>query len=147
MKSSLAPLKYVVDCWTCHNTTSVLDQENNVRLTMELEVHKRPISRPTLSTIMVQWVLQWKRQKRSSHCKCQGTMIEKSCLYIYGQMFPCLRGKKGRRRKRENQILFFFPKTALLKHILKHQHIHFLLHDHLSWSMFASHLVKGSKYF
>jgi hypothetical protein len=51
-----------------------LHQEGNVRATMKLEVPKRPIFRPTLSAIMVQWILQWERQKRFSHCKCQGTM-------------------------------------------------------------------------
>ena len=48
---------------------------------------KRPIFRPTLSTIMVQWVLQWERQKRSSRCKCQRTMVEECRFDILNLFF------------------------------------------------------------
>jgi hypothetical protein len=44
---------------------------------MELEVLKRLVVKPTLSTIMVQGVMQWERQKRFSCWKCQETMGEK----------------------------------------------------------------------
>ena len=54
MKSSRAPLKYVIGHWTCHGTTFGLHQEKDVRVTMELEVPKRPYFRPTLSIVMVQ---------------------------------------------------------------------------------------------
>ena len=40
-----------------------LYQENNVREIVEVEVFKKHILRPTLSTNMVQQVLRWERQK------------------------------------------------------------------------------------
>ena len=46
-----------------------LHQGKNVGVTMEFEVPKRHILRPTLSTDMVQRVLQWERQKRFSSRK------------------------------------------------------------------------------
>ena len=55
----------MIGCWTCPETTSVYTQEN-VRVTMEFEVPKIHILRPTISTDMVQRVLQWERQKRRS---------------------------------------------------------------------------------
>ena len=54
---------------------------------MELEVPQRPIFKPTLSTIMVQRVLQWERQKSFSRCKCQRTMAEKCRFNILNRFF------------------------------------------------------------
>ena len=70
---------------------------------MEREVPKRPIFTPTLSTIMVQWVLCWERQKRFSSCKCQGTWQRNATLIFlnrklfFHQTLSLLLGKKGRR--------------------------------------------------
>ena len=69
IKSSLASLKYEIGHWTHVGTTSVYIKKRNVKLIMELEVPKRLIFRPTLSIVMVQWVLQWERQNRLSRCK------------------------------------------------------------------------------
>ena len=41
----------------------------NVRVTMELEVPRRHLLRPTLPTNTIQRVLQWERQKRCSSRK------------------------------------------------------------------------------
>ena len=52
-------------------------------VTMELKVPKRPIFKSILFIVMVQWVLQWERQKRFSHRKCEGTMVEKCHSNIF----------------------------------------------------------------
>ena len=44
---------------------------------MELEVSKRPMFKPTLSTVMVRWALQWEMLKVVLYFKCQGIMAEK----------------------------------------------------------------------
>ena len=44
---------------------------------MKFEALKRLVVKPILSTTMVQWVLQWERQKRFSHWKCKETKGEK----------------------------------------------------------------------
>ena len=43
---------------------SVYTKEKNVRVTMEFEVFKRRISKPTLFTKVIQWVLQWENQNK-----------------------------------------------------------------------------------
>ena len=85
-----------------------LHQQKNVRVTMDLRSPKglfsdlhHPLTwsnrfcsergkngshtaniRGPSSNDMVQWVLQWERQKWFSHCKCQGTMAEK-CQFLW----------------------------------------------------------------
>jgi hypothetical protein len=54
-----------------------LHQVKHVRVTMEFEVLKRQIIRPTLSIDMVQRVLRWERQKRCSGRKEQGPITKK----------------------------------------------------------------------
>ena len=53
-----------------------LHQGKNVRVTMEFEVPKRHILRPTLSIDMVQQALRWERQKRCFGRKRQGPMAD-----------------------------------------------------------------------
>ena len=48
MKLSLAPLKYLIGCYTRFRITLVYIKENNVRVTMKLEVFKRFVMRFTL---------------------------------------------------------------------------------------------------
>ena len=62
--SYLAPLKYVIGRWTRPGTTLVYIENFFVRVTLELEVSKRPIFKPTLSIVMLQGFLQWERQKK-----------------------------------------------------------------------------------
>ena len=65
--------------WTCPIITLVYIKRNkNGRVTMEINVPGRLISRPTLSIVMIQHVLHWERQKRFSHCKCQEAMAKNS---------------------------------------------------------------------
>ena len=55
---------------------------------------------------------------------------------------------KTREDKRMVKLDFFhfFPlKSVFLGHILKNQHIHFLVDDHSSRSTFSLHLVRGSE--
>ena len=79
MKSSQGLVKYEIGYRTHPGTTLVYTKEKNVKVTMEFEAPKRHILRPTLSTDMVQRVLRWERQKRSSSTKRQGSMTEKCC--------------------------------------------------------------------
>ena len=71
MKLSQHHVKSMIGCWTRPMTTSIYTREN-VNVTMEFEVLKRHISRPTLFTDMVQQILRWERQKRCSGRKCKG---------------------------------------------------------------------------
>ena len=54
MKLSQDSVKSVIGYWTRPETTLIYTEEKNVKLTMEFEVPERHISRPTLSTNMVQ---------------------------------------------------------------------------------------------
>ena len=70
------PFLFNTNTQPCANSFIVLDlngvlwgftpREENVIVTMEFEVPKRCILRPTLSTNMVQHVLWWERQKKCS---------------------------------------------------------------------------------
>ena len=55
-------LNYVIGNWDHFG----LHQGNNVTMTVEFEVSKRFISKPTLSIAVVQHVLRWERLKRLS---------------------------------------------------------------------------------
>jgi hypothetical protein len=76
---------------------------------MKLEVLKRSIFRHTLSIVMVPKVLQWERQKRFSHYKCQGTMAKKCHFKLFFNIFflfekmmlpnVFILTRKGRRRE------------------------------------------------
>ena len=59
-----------------------LHQGKKVRVTMEFEVPKRHVLRPTLSTDMIQRVLRWERQKSCFDRKKQGLMAH-NCCYIF----------------------------------------------------------------
>ena len=87
---------------------------------MEFEVPKRHILRPTLSTSMVQRLLQWERQKRCSGRKKQGPMAEqyrnnKASMNLF--IFVG-REDEDKRRQRNCQTWIFFSKSALFGHIL-----------------------------
>ena len=110
-----------------------IHQEKWVRVTMELEVPKWVISRPTLSTVMVQRVSQWDMQKRSSRCKCQGTVSEKYCFYVYIQIFPWSRGKKGRRRGDGLWILMRAWSLTTRRKIIHYNHMLWLSHYNSWW--------------
>ena len=86
-----------------------------------------PIFKPTLSTVMGQHVSHWERQKRFSHCKCQGAMAEKCHFNIYFyslfsspkrlHSYDERREKEKKRRRRAKMKID--PKTTLFRHILK----------------------------
>ena len=68
--------------------------EKNVIVTMELEVPKKLIFKPTLSTVMVQQGNE--RGKRGSLAtNVRGPWQKKLCFF---QTLPQLQGKNGRRR-------------------------------------------------
>ena len=95
-----------------------LHQGNNVRVTMKFEVPKRHILMPTLSTNMVQRVLQWVRQKGGgSSRKRQGPMVENWCYHNFLMIFS-LR-KRRRRQENDKSLIFFSLKTSLFEHIVK----------------------------
>jgi hypothetical protein len=63
------PRPYKICDWLLNSSKDhfgVHQGKKNLRLTMEFKVPKRHILRPTLSTYMVQRILQWERQKRCS---------------------------------------------------------------------------------
>ena len=75
VKSSEGHVKHVTGRSTRPKTTSVYTKEKNVRVIMKFEVPNRHVSRPTLSTDMVQRV----SQKRCSNRKGHGPIAEKRC--------------------------------------------------------------------
>ena len=60
MDHEVVPCSSKISDWPLNSSQDHLSfhQQKNVRVTMELEVPKRTIFRPTLSTDIVQWVLQ-----------------------------------------------------------------------------------------
>ena len=82
MKSSLAPLKYVIGCWTCSGPLWVIARKKKCKSDHETWGLQKHDFRPTLSSAVVQHVLQWKRQKRFLFCKCQGTVAKKCCFHL-----------------------------------------------------------------
>ena len=152
--SRLLPSKYVIVCWPCPRTTSAYIKKKKI-VTIEFEVPKWPILKPTLSIVMVQCVLQWERQKRFSRCKCQGTMAEKllllSFLFSFSMIFLNFWPKKlkvmrkERIKKGSRSNMKKFPNLKILDIYLKNQHIDFLVHGLFSWSMFGLHLVNDPK--
>ena len=95
-----------------------LHQGRNIRMTMELEVPKRHILRPTLSTNMVEWVLWWERQKRCSSRLRQGPMAQTCC---YNILLVKLILEKRNEDKRMVKLNFFplqnYPYWAYIRQI------------------------------
>ena len=74
-------------------------EKKKARVTMEFKVPKRHIPSPTLSTEMVQFVLQWERQQRCYGTKRHGSMAEKCCNYDV--LLNILWGKKDEDKRRQ----------------------------------------------
>ena len=74
-------------------------------VTMEFEVPRRHILRPTLSNDMVQRVLGWERQKRCSRRKRQVPMLGEYCSWWISNIFFCWR---EREREWSNFFFWFF---------------------------------------
>ena len=89
-------------------------QGKNVRVTMEFQVPKRHISRPTLSIDMVQRVLRWERQKRCSSRKRKGPMIGKCCYNYFSMNFFWVEKMNTREWSNLN-----ISKTAFFGHIFR----------------------------
>ena len=82
-----------------------LHQGKNVRVTMEFEVPKRHVLRPTLSTDMIQRVLRWERQKSCFGRKNRGpwhiivAIIKNDGIFL---------GGRGDEDKRMVKLYFLF---------------------------------------
>ena len=119
-----------------------VDSREDIKTTNMLLSSKRHILRPTLSTDMVQWVLQWERQKRCSSRKRQQPMTTKWCYYKFSMKYFLgkRRWRQDKTREWSNLILFsFLFKTATFGHILKIVAHSLLVHGHSSWSTFNLH--------
>jgi hypothetical protein len=68
MKLSLASLKNVIGHWTHVGTTSLYIEKEKCKSDNGTWGPPK-VFMPTLSIVMVQWVLQWERQNRLSRCK------------------------------------------------------------------------------
>ena len=117
MKSSQGHVKYVIRCWARPGTTSVYTEpKKKVRVTMEFEVPKRHILRPTLSTDTVQRVSQWERQKRCSSRKRQGPMTKKYCYSKF--LMNSFYGEEKMKTRDDKRMVkldsFFFSKLPIL---------------------------------
>ena len=83
-----------------------LHQGKNVRVTMEFEVRKRHVIRPTLATAWSNGFLWWERQKWCSDRKRQGPMAKKCC---YNELLMTFFfGGRERRRQENGQFLKIF---------------------------------------
>ena len=113
---------------------------------MEFEVPKRHISRPTLSTGMIQQVLWWERQRRCYSRKKQGPIAEKCfCNKFLMKFYQGGEDEDKRRQEKGQTWIYFFTKLSFLDIYFLNQHIHFLVHDHSTYSTFSLHLVRGPK--
>ena len=122
-----------------------LHQRKDVRWTLEFEVPKRHIVRPT--TNMGQWVLRWERQKRCSSRKTHGPMTKKCCYNQFLSIFFWGVGKRRWRQEktRENKRMIkhdFFFQIFFWAYVKKS--IIFIF-GHSSWSTFGTHLARGPK--
>ena len=150
MKLSLAPLKYVIGCWTCLETTSVYIKGKRVEWPWGL---KSPIGlffMLVLSIVMVQWVLCWERLKRLSRCRSHEIMVMKRHLYEHIYIYYQTLLKLEERREEErggDKTWKIIQRFAFWAYIKENQHIHFLMHGHSSRSAFSVHLVRGPKVF
>ena len=111
---------------------------------MEFEVPKRHISRPTLSTNMVQPDLRWRGKRGAMVKKRQGHIAENYCYNIFLWMF--FLGKRREDPKKWSNLNFSqnYPFWAYIIR-KKNQHIQFLVHGHSSWSTFGLHIVRTQK--
>ena len=126
-----------------------LHQGQNVRVTMEFEVSKRRILRPTLSTGThpTGFALGEIKKRRTSR-KRQGSMAKKWCYNNNNKLNEFFLGKRRWRQEKtwERSNFFLLSKLPFLNiYQKKNQHIHFWVHGHSSWSTFGSHLVWGPK--
>jgi hypothetical protein len=83
-----------------------LHQGKNFRVTIKFEVPIIHILRPTLSTDMVQYVLQWERQKRCCSRERQ-PMVEKCCYKKFLMIFFLGGGGRENEDKRRQELEFF----------------------------------------
>ena len=134
MEHEVAPCSSKICDWplnSSHDRFGSHQEKKNERVTWNLRSQK-VYFKPTLSTILVQQVVWWEKQKRISCSKCQGTMARN--LFFF-QLFM-------------TNVSIFTKKEKRKKYIyLKNQHIHFLVHGHFIWSIFNLQLVKGPKAF
>ena len=102
--------------------------EKNVKVTMELEIPKRHILRPTLYTDMVQRAVRWERQKRRSGRKRQRPMAKKCC---YNAFLMKLFFGEEKMKTRENKRM-----VQLFGHMFKNS-----THSHFgAWSFHFIHI-------
>jgi hypothetical protein len=122
--------------WNCLLKSSPdhfgLHQGKMVIMTMDFEVPKSQILKPTLFINKVQHVLWWERQKRYYGRK----MLLQWILYEF------FLGGEG---KRIFQLDFLFQNCHFWAYIKKNSTFTFWVHGHSSWSTFSLHLVRGSK--
>ena len=120
-----------------------LHPRQNVKVTMEFNVPKSHILRPTLSTDMVQQALRWERQKENAMVEKGRGLWQRRTAIIKKFMNNFLTDEKMKTREWSN---LNFSKTALLKHTFKKiSTFTFLVHDYSSWTTFDLHLVRGPK--
>ena len=90
--------------------TSVYTKDSIIELTMEFEVSKRHILRPTLSANMVQRVWLWERQKRHAWKKEKGKGPREmnDLIIIFDKMFFEEEKMETRENKKKVKLDFFF---------------------------------------
>ena len=124
MDHDVVPRPYKICGWLLNSSWNhfIVHQGKNVRWPWNLRFQKRHVLRPSLSTNMIQYGLQWKRQKRcSGRKKRQEPMIEKYC-YDKFLMISSWAGRedKDKRRQKNGQTWFFFSfKHVFIGHIFK----------------------------
>lgn len=115
--------------WNCDSLLNLsldhfgLQQGKIVIMTMEFKVPKTYILRPTLSTNIVQCVLQWERQKKCSRTKRQVPMAKKWYYSSFLKNFLKESKIKARENKRTVELDFSRQDCPFWTSI--NQHIHF----------------------
>ena len=145
------PCKICDWLWNLSWNHSSFHQGKHVRVTMEFEVPKRHVSKPTLSIDMIQKVLRWERQNKYFGRTRQGLMVKKYYYNDFASEFfftwrPGGGEDKDKRRQKNDQTWILFFKTILFGHVLKiKNHIHVLVHGHSPCPTFSLHLVRDPK--
>jgi hypothetical protein len=86
-----------------------LHQGKNVIVTMEFEVPKRHILRPTLSTDTVQRILRWERQKGWSSRRKAGGPWQTNVVMIMNFL-----GEEKMNTREWSNLIYFFPNFPFL---------------------------------
>ena len=106
--------------------------------------HSRCKSNVWMSTTCFTNIYNLKSKKISSSPPLQPCLLKFKAKTNKNKKWRQVKPREDKRKQNNGQT-FKKIKIVVFGHILKNQHIHFLVHGHSSWSTFSLHLVRGPK--